>query len=125
MPQDKKKILIVEDEAPELTILLQKVSQAGFTAVGAKNGQEAIDLANKEKPDLALLDLILPGMGGIDIVKALRADKHTMPIIILTNISEAEKEEEAKAAGANLYLVKTDWTLEQVIDKIKEQLDFN
>ena len=121
MPQIEKKILIIEDEAPELTVLMQKIAQAGFKTFGAKGGQEGLDLVAKEEPDLVLLDLVLPGMPGIDVVRALRADKHQMPIIILTNISEAEKEE-AIAAGANLYLVKTDWTLQEVIDKIKEQL---
>ena len=81
-------------------------------------------LAKSIKPDLILLDLILPKIHGFDVLKELKEDEKTkeIPIIVLTNLERVEDVEKALELGATTYLVKADYTLEEVIEKIKNAL---
>ncbi len=120
-----KKILIVEDEAPLRNAVTDILTFEGFTVFQAKNGQEGLDLALKEHPDLILLDLMMPIMDGLTMLEKLRQDAEfgkTAAVILLTNINDPEKVAMATEAGSYDFLVKSDWNIEDVVKKIKGRL---
>ncbi len=120
-----KKILIVEDEAPLRNAVTDILTFEGFTVFQAKNGQEGLDLALKEQPDLILLDLMMPIMDGLTMLEKLRQDAEfgkNAAVILLTNINDPEKVAMATEAGSYDFLVKSDWNIEDVVKKIKGRL---
>jgi len=120
------KILIVEDDAPLLGALHDKLTHEGFETLGAKNGKEGLEVALREHPDLVLLDIIMPVMDGITMLKKLREDAWggKVPVIFLTNLSaDAEKINQAITRDEPAYyLVKSDYKLADVVEKIKERI---
>lgn len=116
--------LIVEDEPAMLRALTETLTRAGFTVLEAHNGQEGLAVALREHPDLILLDLIMPVMDGMTMLRQLREDAwgKTAPVIILTNLSDAAKASEALQHHAFDFLVKSDWKLEDVVRKVRERL---
>lgn len=123
-----KKILIVEDEEILLNTLSDQCRADGFEVVQAKDGEAALELAMKERPDLILLDLLLPKMHGMKVLEKLRKGdewgKH-VPVIILTNVADSNmvaKGMEAGLDGSYEYLVKTDWSLADIMKKIRDKL---
>ena len=119
------KILIVEDEHLVREAVSRKLKTNGFEVIEAGDGQEGLVLAEREKPDLVLLDLILPLMDGLTVLDKIRSEAwgKKMPVIVLSNLSDVETVQESKKAGVYDYLVKTDWTLDDVISKIKKVLN--
>jgi CheY-like chemotaxis protein len=120
-----KKVLIVEDEAPLRNAVADILAFEGFTVFQAKNGQEGLDLALKEHPDLTLLDLMMPVMDGLTMLEKLRQDPEWgsgAAVILLTNINDPEKVAQATEAGSYDFLVKSDWNIEDVVKKIKLRL---
>jgi CheY-like chemotaxis protein len=93
--QDEIRVLVVDDEPANRTWLTKALEPAGFTVVSASGGKEAIELAKTKNPDFVLLDLMMPGVTGFDVVEALRADEATRetPIMVITatNLTEADK----------------------------------
>ncbi len=119
------KILFVEDEPNHIAIYETKLKQEGFDFVSAKTAEEAIPLIKIEKPDLIMLDLLLPGeQNGIDILMKLKKDQATqnIPIIVFTNYDEKEFREQASTLGANDFVLKSDVTPSQMVEKIKQIL---
>ena len=126
MVDDKKtKILIVEDEEILLTALSEELKQEGFEAVGAKDGMEGVAMAMSEKPDLILLDLVMPKLDGIGALKQMKENPETkdIPVVILTNLSDYDKVSDALSLGAMDYLVKANYRLEELVAKIKAVLE--
>ena len=124
MKKNGKKILIIEDEPSLREALNDKFSQEGFEVEQAPDGELGLSLALGTKPDLILLDIIMPKLDGISMLEQLREDergKH-IPVIILTNLSDNEKLAKAMELGSHDYLVKTDWKLEDVVKKVKEKI---
>ena len=120
-----KKVLIVEDEAPLRNAVSDILSFEGFDVFQAKNGQEGLDTAIKERPDIILLDLMMPIMDGLTMLEKLREDQEygkTAAVILLTNINDPEKVAMATEAGSYDFLVKSDWNIEDVVKKIKGRL---
>lgn len=119
-----KKILIVEDEEAILEILETKFKLEKFETLRAKDGQEGLKIALQEKPDLILLDIIMPKMDGLTVLEKLKADEvgKNIPVIILTNLSDDQKVEEAVSAGKYEYLIKSDWKIEDVVKEVKNKL---
>ncbi|MFA5022356.1 MAG: response regulator [Patescibacteria group bacterium] len=119
-----KKILIIEDEVSLLQALVDKFKIEKFLVISAKNGQDGLELAKEEKPDLILLDIIMPITDGINMLEQLRQDQwgKEVPVIILTNLNDIKKTSEAMASGVHDYLLKTDWKLDDVVKKVKERL---
>lgn len=119
-----KKILIVEDEQSLRRAMAEKLTKEKFKALTAADGQEGLEIALKEKPDLILLDILMPVMDGIAMLKKLRQDSWgaSVAVIMLTNLSEAEKTAEALDYGVHDYLVKSDWKMGDIILKIREKL---
>lgn len=121
-----KKILVVEDEVMMKEIVVRKLASAGFIVVDSGDGNEAVEVWAKEKPDLVLLDLILPGQDGFKILKAMRSNSDPQiantPVIILSNLWSNEdilKTEDLKIQG---YLVKAYFTTEEILAKVQEVL---
>jgi DNA-binding response OmpR family regulator len=121
----KKKILIIEDEYPLLRALKIKLEENGLEVLSAKNGKEGLETALKDHPDLILLDIVMPIMDGMSMLIKLREEEwgKSVPVIILTNLGETEKIAESIEKNAFDYLIKTDWTLEDIVKKVKERLE--
>jgi len=120
-----KKILFIEDEQTLQKTLGDFLEREEYKAISALDGEIGLKLARIEKPDLILLDLVLPKMHGLDVLKALKEDPATrrIPVIILTNMEGIEEINKAIELGATTYLVKTSYKLEEVVKKIKKTLD--
>ncbi|MEK7071765.1 MAG: response regulator, partial [Patescibacteria group bacterium] len=119
-----KKILLIEDEQALQKTVGDRLSQEGYEIISALDGEIGLNLANAKKPDLILLDLILPKIQGLDVLKKLKETKETkeIPVIILTNLEEMEKINKALELGATAYLVKANYSLEELVEKIKNLL---
>ena len=121
-----KKILIVEDEAALAMVLKDKLSREGFSVLSAKDGVEGLRMAQKQAPDLVLLDIVMPSMDGVTMLKKLRADPKTenLPVIIISNLSEIERITDILQAkkGVIEHIVKSHWSLDGLVKKIKDTL---
>lgn len=124
MAEGKKRILVVEDSAPIRTALGQKLESGGFEVLVAENGEEGLKTALSEKPDLILLDLMMPKMDGLSVLDELRKDEwgKKANVLVLTNLDKAEHVEESRKRGVTDFLVKTDWSLEDVLKRVKSEL---
>ena len=125
MNNNKKRILVVEDEATLQKALNDVLTQEGYNVLSALDGASGLDLALKEKPDLILLDIILPKMDGFEVLKKLKEKDSQIPIIILTNLSDINDIQKALDLGATTYLVKADFHLSDVLKKVKETISEN
>ena len=119
------KILVVEDEEILRTALAEELKQENFEVVTAKDGQDGVEKATAEKPDLILLDLVMPRLDGLGALKELKAkdDTKEIPVVILTNLSDYDKVSDALSLGAMDYLVKANYRLEELVNKIKTVLE--
>jgi len=117
-------ILIVEDDTHLVKALEHKFTIEGFDVVIARDGAEGLSKAEEERPDLILLDLIMPVMDGVTMLKKLRINHwgRSVPVIVLSNLSEGKDVEEADKQEVYDYLVKSNWTLEDVVAKVRERL---
>ena len=120
----KVKVLIVEDEITLLKVLSDKFRREGFFVLEAENGQKGLSLALSEKPSIIILDIVMPSMDGLTMLKKIREDKwgNTVPVLILSNLSDPEQINEANGRGVIDYLVKSNWSLEDVVIKVKNTL---
>ena len=120
----KKKILVVEDEKDIREALVEALSHEGYEVYEAKDGVAALKFAFEHKPDLILLDLMLPFMSGHEMLKKLREDKwgKYTKVIVLTALEDIDTVSEVLEYGAHEYLVKTDWKLDDIVKRIKERL---
>ena len=119
-------ILFVEDEPTLQKTLSLALTQEGYEVKNALDGEIGLQLAreSESKPNLILLDLILPKMDGFEVLEELKKDDNTkdIPVIVLTNLESSQDIEKALALGANTYLVKANYDLKEVIEKIKENI---
>lgn len=124
MNNKPKKILIVEDDRLLLKVLSDEFEKQGFKTLLAQDGAEGLSKALYEKPDLILLDIIMPVMDGLTMLKKLRAQKEgaAIPVVILTNLSGAETIEKSVQSGSYDFLVKANWELGDIVKKVKEKL---
>lgn len=119
-----KTILFIEDESALQKAFGEILSREGYKLLSALDGETGLKLAKTKKPDLILLDLILPKIHGFEVLKQLKADPQTkdIPIIVLTNLEKIADIDKAIELGATTYLVKAQYSLEEVIRKIKKAL---
>jgi CheY-like chemotaxis protein len=120
-----KKIAIIEDE-PSIAQLYQiKLGSLGYQTYIAINGKLGLELIESVKPDLVLLDLLMPEMSGEEMLIALRKKENykDLPVVILTNVSPQEAPESLKELGVKKYIVKAEYTPEQVGNIVKEALE--
>jgi len=120
-----KKILIIEDDKFLRELISRKLLRAGYNVSGAIDGEEGLKKIKDEKPDLVLLDLILPSMDGFEVLARAKADPATsqIPIVILSNLGQKEDTERGFENGAVDYLVKAHLTPAEIIEKIKSILE--
>ena len=117
-----KKIIIVEDERPMANALVLKLSNSGFETEVVFDGKEAMAKLKKNKYDLMLLDLMMPRMGGFEVLESLKKSGNKMPVIISTNLSQESDIKKAKTLGAVDYFVKSDTSISKVVEQIKKFL---
>jgi len=119
-----KNILIVEDDKFLRELIAQKLTKEGYDASEAFDGEEGIKKIKEEKPDLVLLDLILPGIDGFEVLSKMKEDSalSSIPVIILSNLGQKEDVEKGLKLGAVDYLIKAHFTPGEIIDKIKAVL---
>ena len=127
MPEEPKtptgpKILIVEDERPLAHALELKLGHEGYQTTTAATGSQALSEGQSNAYDLILLDLILPEIDGFTILKELKAKGIKAPIVVLSNLGQAEDQKKAKELGAADYLVKSNSPLSQIVALIKTLL---
>lgn len=120
MPGTQKHVLVVEDEKPLSHALELKLSHEGFTVTIAQNGQQGLDLLEKNKYDIVLLDLMMPVIDGFQVLTTL-GQKGAMPyVIVLSNLSQREDEERVLALGAKKYFIKSDTPLSVIVEEVKK-----
>lgn len=124
MATKKSIILIVEDDELLLRALYLVFHNSNYTIATAPDGDTGLKMAQRLKPNIVLLDLLLPKMNGFDFLKYIKADPKLkdIPVIVLSNISDTEKVKEAQEIGNNEYLIKADWNVIDVAKKIKDIL---
>ncbi len=117
-----KTILFVEDEATLQKTLGELLTNEGYEVISALDGEIGLRLAKDKKPDLILLDLILPKFHGLEVLEKLKKDEEikNIPVIVLTNLEDMENVEKALELGATTYLVKVNYTPKEILEKIKK-----
>ena len=115
----------MEDDSFVIDIYQTKLGQSGYEVVGAVNGLEALKRMEEGSFDLVLLDIIMPYMDGLEVLKKIKADEKNknLPIILLTNLSQKEEVDKGLVLGANDYLIKSHFTPSEVLEKIKTYLE--
>ncbi|KKU86556.1 MAG: hypothetical protein A2667_03190 [Candidatus Wildermuthbacteria bacterium RIFCSPHIGHO2_01_FULL_47_27] len=118
------KILFVEDEQALQKTLGDLLRGEGYNVISAFDGETGLKMVKSEKPDLVLLDLILPKMHGFDVLKQVKEDSETqdIPLIVLTNLEGMGDVEKALELGATTYLVKANYSLDEVLAKVRKAL---
>lgn len=119
-----KKILIIEDESALQKSLGDTLREGGFEVLSALDGEIGERLAKSEKPDLIILDLTLPKKDGLEVFQSLKDEEKTrnIPVVVLTNIEKIEHVEKVLEMGAKTYLVKSNYTLKEILEKINQVL---
>lgn len=125
MEPEKKKILIVEDDDSLRRALAEKLLYEKFAVFEAENGIVGFEEALRERPDLILLDVIMPKMDGLTMLSKLREDSwgKIAQVIMLTNVNDGESVLKSLDQAAFDYLIKSDWKLEDIVRKIRERLE--
>ena len=120
MSDKKQNILIVEDDTFLQGLMASKVNSNGFAITTASNGEEAMTALANTKFDGILLDLMLPDISGFDILENLKSDGSKIPVIVFSNLSDDKDIKKAMSLGAKEYLIKSNFTLEELIEKLKK-----
>ena len=117
-----KKILIVEDELDIISIYQVAMEGSDFEIVTAKNGKIGLEVAAKEKPDLIILDLLMPEMDGFGFLEAAKNDEQikNIPIIVASNLGQSDDIDRAREYGIKDYLVKDRITPKDIMEKIRK-----
>lgn len=122
-----KKVLVVEDDQFLHNLLadhLKTLRDQGVKVIPAFNGEEALERAREQAPDIILLDVVLPGMNGFEVLQEIRNDPQLkdVPVVILSNLSMDKDIERGKELGVAEYIVKANFTLDQLVEKISDVL---
>jgi len=116
-----RKILVVEDDKFVRELIVQKLTEEEFEVSSAKDGEEGVKKTESEKPDLILLDLILPGIDGFEVLSIIRKNPliEKIPVIILSNLGEKIDVDRGIKLGANDYLIKAHFTPKEIVEKVR------
>lgn len=119
-----QKILVVEDDKFLRELISQKLAKEGYNVCEAVDGEDGVKKIKQEKPDLVLLDLILPGIDGFEVLSQTKEDSEVskIPVIILSNLGQREDIERGLKLGAVDYLIKAHFTPGEIIEKVKKAL---
>lgn len=121
---DKKKILLVEDDDALATVYITRLQMEGFDVKHVVDGEDALSAAVTYRPDLVLLDAMMPKISGFDVLDILRNTPETtnIRVIMLTALSQAKDKERAETLGVDDYLVKSQVVISDVVERIKHHL---
>ncbi len=121
----QKKVLVVEDDSKMRRVLVDELKKNNFVVIEAENGQEGLETALKDQPDLILLDITMPVMDGLTMLNKLREEEggKKVQVIVLTNSGDLGKIAEAVERGICSYLVKSDITTEDLVGRVKKFLE--
>ncbi|HSE34498.1 MAG TPA: response regulator [Candidatus Paceibacterota bacterium] len=122
MAAKEKTVLVVEDDKILQTMLRNALEASGITTLTANNGEDAITLLEETAPDLVLLDIDMPKLGGIEVLKQLRAAGRHDRVVMLTNLSTSETIADAAELGVSEYLVKADWDIDEIVAKVETKI---
>lgn len=115
------KVLIIDDERGILKMYSQYLEHAGIEVITALDGSTGVSMAKEKKPDVILLDIIMPRYNGLDVLRDIRTNAETknIPVFLLTNLPEESTGDKAKELGASGYLVKAEYEPKMLIDVLK------
>lgn len=116
-----KTVLLVEDDTFLRALVTEKLARIGVRLLQADTGEQALEIIKKEKPDLVLLDIVLPGISGFDVLTQMRADKNiaSVSVIILSNLSEERDIARAKELGVTQFLVKVNVSPSELAERVR------
>ena len=120
-PETKKNLLLVVEDNPLLVGMYKSAfEKAGFSVVFAHDGKSGLELAKTELPAVILLDVLMPGMNGLDVLRELKKDPHTKDIrvMVLTVLYQEEIKKQAKELGADDFITKSELKLSEIVDKV-------
>jgi len=118
----RKKVLLIEDDAFLIDILDRKLTSAGFEFRNASNLTEALESIKNAKPDVILLDIVLPQKSGYDVLESIkeRGEAKDIPVIILSNLGDPADQERGRELGAEKFLIKSSISVERIVEEVKE-----
>lgn len=121
-----KNILIIEDDKFLRELIAQKLKKEGYKISEAIDGEEGVKKIKEEKPDLILLDLILPGIDGFEVLSRMKEDPvlAKIPVVILSNLGQKEDVERGLKLGAVDYLIKAHFTPGEIVEKVRSALKY-
>ena len=119
-----KKILLIEDDDMLRDLITKRLTKGGYQIVQSIDGISGLKAVEDEKPDLVLLDIVLPGIDGYEILEKIKNDASLSktPVVMLSNLSQKDDVEKALKLGAADYFIKINFTSEEVLEKIKNIL---
>lgn len=119
-----QKILVIEDDTFLRELIVQKLLKEGYEIVEAIDGEDGIKKVTEEKPDIILLDIILPGIDGFEVLKKIKEDEKVqdIPVIILSNLGQQDDIDKGIKLGAKDYLIKAEFTPGEIVEKVKSVL---
>jgi len=119
-----KKILLVEDEEIMIDLLQKKLTKEGYEISVARDGEEGLKAMREVKPDLILLDIIMPKMGGFEVMEEMGKDKNLkdISVIVISNSGQPVEIDKAQKLGAKDWLIKTEFDPQEVVDKVVKQI---
>ena len=125
MTENTQKILLAEDDQFLSRAYKDGLGRAGFDVTVVSDGEEAVSKIGESGFDLILLDLIMPKKNGFEVLEAIKGNDSTknVPVIILSNLGQESDIEKGKQLGAVDYMIKSDWSMKEVISKIKKHLE--
>lgn len=124
MNENKKRVVVVEDDEHISKVYEIKLAKEGIQVLLAHDGVEAVAMISSEKPDLILLDLMIPKKDGFEVIEEIKKvpELAAIPVIVLSNLGQQSDQDRALGLGAAEYLVKVDYPIQEVVDKIKGYL---
>jgi len=119
-----QKILVIEDDTFLRELIVQKLLKEGYEIVEAVDGEDGIKKVTEEKPDIILLDIILPGIDGFEVLKKIKEDEKVqdIPVIILSNLGQQDDIDKGIKLGAKDYLIKAEFTPGEIVEKVRSVL---
>jgi len=124
VPDAARRVLLAEDDRFLRRAAESRLRQGGFTVLTAVDGEEALRMTRAERPDLVLLDLIMPKLQGFEVLKMLKEDPATapIPVIVLSNLGQDEDLKQAMDLGAIAYFIKAHLSLQELVQRVADTL---
>lgn len=122
MPVSPKKVLVIEDDKPMAHAMELKLNHEGIETKSVVNGELGLDLIEKEKFDLVMLDLMMPKCDGFKVLKTMKERKIKTPVVVLSNLSQSEDEKRVLELGAVGFFVKSNTPIAKIVAHVKEKL---